>query len=75
MNGPRDYHTKWSKSSRNKYYMISLPWGILKKWFKGTYLQNRKRLTDIDGKLILPKEKGGKGKIRDLGLKDTHYYA
>ena len=24
MDGPRDYHTKWSKSDNDKYYMISL---------------------------------------------------
>ena len=22
MNGPRDYHTKWSKSEKDKYHMI-----------------------------------------------------
>ena len=24
MDGPRDYYTKWSKSEKGKYYMISL---------------------------------------------------
>ena len=33
-----DYHTQWSKSERDKY-MISPICGILKKWFKWTYLQ------------------------------------
>ena len=28
MDGPRDYHTKWSKSERDKYHMISLIRGI-----------------------------------------------
>ena len=30
MDGPRDYHTKWSKSDKDKYDMISLTCGILK---------------------------------------------
>ena len=30
MDGPRDYHTKWSKSDKDKYHMISLKRGILK---------------------------------------------
>ena len=30
MDGPRDYHTKWSKSGKDKYHMISLICGILK---------------------------------------------
>ena len=24
MDGPRDYHTKWNKQDRDKYYIISL---------------------------------------------------
>ena len=28
MDGPRDYHTKWSKSEKDKYYMISVICGI-----------------------------------------------
>ena len=28
MNGPRDYHTKGSKSEKGKYHMISLTCGI-----------------------------------------------
>ena len=30
MDGPRDYHTKWSKSEKDKYRIISLTCGILK---------------------------------------------
>ena len=33
MDGPRDYHTEWSKSDKDKYHMISLIGGIWKiKW-------------------------------------------
>ena len=28
MDGPRDYHTKWSKSEKDKYHMSSLICGI-----------------------------------------------
>ena len=28
MAGPRDYHTKWSKSKKDKYHMKLLIWGI-----------------------------------------------
>ena len=31
MDGPTDYHTKWSKSEKDKYHMILLICGILKK--------------------------------------------
>ena len=42
---------------------MSLICGILKKWQKWTYLQSRKRLTDIGQNLRLPKGKGGRGGI------------
>ena len=28
MDEPRDYHTKWSRSDKDKYHMIPLPCGI-----------------------------------------------
>ena len=28
MDGPRDYHTKWSKPDKDKYHMISVICGI-----------------------------------------------
>ena len=34
MDRPRNYHNKWSKSEKDKYHMISLIWGIFKKWHK-----------------------------------------
>ena len=37
MDGSRDCHTKWSKLDKGKY-IISLKWGIFKKWQKWTYL-------------------------------------
>ena len=47
MDATRDYHTKWSKSDRERQiYDIAYMWN-LKKWYKWTYLQNRNRLTNI----------------------------
>jgi len=31
MDGPKDYHTEWSKSENDKYHMISIICGIVKK--------------------------------------------
>ena len=53
MDGTRDRHTKWSKSDKDKYHMISRV--DLKKWYKWTYLQNRYRLTDFKNKLRVTK--------------------
>ena len=47
MDGPRDYQTKWNKSEKDKYHMISYMWNI-KYNTKWMYLQNRNRLIDID---------------------------
>ena len=57
LDGPTDYHTKWIKSEeKDKYHMISFICGILKKWHKRTYLQNRHRLIDIESKHMVTKE-------------------
>ena len=36
MDGPRDYHTKWNKSDKDKYHMI--PYAESKKWYRWTYI-------------------------------------
>ena len=39
MGGPRDCHTEWSKSERERQIpVISLIYRIEKKWYKWTYL-------------------------------------
>ena len=60
MDGPKDYHTRWSKSDRERQlsYDIAYMWN-LKKWYKWTYLQNRNRVTDVENELMVTK--GGKG--------------
>ena len=64
MDGPRDYHTKWSKSDRERQilYDITYMWNI-KRWYKWIYLQNRKRLTDMENKLMVTKGEGGRNKL------------
>ena len=56
MDGPRDYHTKWSKPDRETQipYDITYMWN-LKKGYKWTNLQNRNRLTDTENKLMVTK--------------------
>ena len=56
MDGPGDYHTKWSKADRERqiWYDITNMWN-LKKLHKWTYLQNRNRHTDIEITLMVTK--------------------
>ena len=65
MDEPRDYHTKWSKSDRERQisYDITYLWN-LKQWYKETYLQNRNRLTDVENKLMVTKGQSGGDKVR-----------
>ena len=59
MDGPRDYHTKWSKSDRERQILYDIPYTWNLKKYKLTYLQNRNRLTDIENKLMVTKAWGG----------------
>ena len=43
MDGPRDHHTKWSKSDKDKYYMISLICGVSKRDTNELTNQKQKR--------------------------------
>ena len=73
MDGPGDYHTKWSKSDRESQisYDNTYVESFLKKWYKWTYLQNIKRLRKRTygyqrGRV------GGEREIGNLGLTCTH---
>ena len=58
---PRDYHTKWSKSDRERQMPHSVTFMRKKIWQKWTYVQNRNRLTDFKkNNLQLPKGRGGR---------------
>ena len=63
MDGPTDYHTKWSKSEREIQISYDITYMLnLKKWYNWTYLQNRNRLTNIENKLMVTKgEMWGEG--------------
>ena len=62
MDGPRNCHTEWSKSDRERQISddIAYMWDI-KKGYKWTYLQNRNRVTDVENKLMVTRGKGGEG--------------
>ena len=46
----------------------------LKKGYKGTYLQNRNRVIDIENKLMVTRGERVRGKIERCGLIYAHYY-
>ena len=71
MDGPRDSHTEWSKSDRERYHLVSLICGIFKKGYKWTYLQNWNRVTDVENKLMVTLGKGGGGINWKIGI-DTY---
>ena len=62
IDGPRDCHTEWTKSDRERQisYDITYTWN-LKKWYKWTYLQNRNRVTDIENKFMVAMGEEGEG--------------
>ena len=68
MNGPRDYHTKQSKSKRKTniiWYHLYVKSKTRHKW---TYLWNRKKQTDIQNRLVVAKGKRSWGKDWELGI-------
>ena len=67
MDGPRDCHTKWSKSDRERQisYDIAYMWNLKKKVYKWTYLQNQNRVTNAEINLWLPGSKEGRDKLED----------
>ena len=58
MDGPRDYHSKWSKSDKGKtnIWYHSYVESIFKKIYTWIYLQNKRTLIDIQNKLMVTKE-------------------
>ena len=57
--GPRDCHSEWSKSEKEKQisYINAYVWN-LEKWYRLSYLQNRNRNTNVENKRM---ESGGIG--------------
>ena len=62
MDGPRDCHTEWSKSEREKQilYINAGMWN-LEKWYRWPGLQGRNRDTDVENKCR--DTKGGSGGV------------
>ena len=60
VDGPRDCHTEWSKSEREKQilYINTYMWN-LEKWYRWSYLQSRNRDTDVENKCMDTKGEGG----------------
>ena len=75
MDGPRDYHMKWSKSEKERQtYDITYMWN-LKYDTKWTHLRKRNRFTDNRTDLWLPRGRGvGEWRIGSLELADASYY-
>ena len=57
-------HTEWSKSDREGEIWHPLYVESKRKWYKWTYLQNRKRFTDLENKLMVA---GEEGIVREFG--------
>ena len=71
MDGPRDCHSEWSKSDREGEILYDIPymWNLKKKkkMIQMTYLQSRKRLTDLENKFRVTREEDGKkGQLGNL---------
>ena len=65
MNGPRDYHSKCSKSDKDKHHMILLICGILKN-DTNEPIQNRNKITDFENKFMITKKEKWWGEETDL---------
>ena len=63
VDGPRDCHTKWSKSEREKQISCNIVyvWN-LEKWYRWTYLQSRNRNTDVENG-YMNTGRGGEGRV------------
>ena len=56
MDGPRDCHTEWSKSEKDKCHDIAYMWNI-RKGHRWTYFK-RGRVTNVEDKLMVTMELG-----------------
>ena len=71
VDGPRECHTEWSKSEKNKYHILTHMWN-LEKWYRSSYLQSRNRNTEVENKCT--DTKGERGGWEELGDWDWHIY-
>ena len=69
MDGPRDYHTNWNKTERER----QIPYDIIYMWNPKYDTNELTYETETD--LWLPRGMGlGEGWIGSLGLADENYY-
>ena len=54
------------KTEKDKYHIILLICENRKKWYKGTYLQSRRWVTDVENKLVVTR--GGRGIDWEIGM-------
>ena len=50
---PGDYHTKWNKTDKDKYHMISLICRILKTWGNSLIYETEADSTDLKNELMV----------------------
>ena len=58
MDGPGDYHTKWSKSEKDEYHMLSLLCRIFKN-DTNELIYKTETLTDLENEFMVTRGKGG----------------
>ena len=68
MDGPRDFHTKWSQTEKDKYDMTSLMWNLKNNTNELIY-KTETDSTDIENKLMVTKGESGGGRDK-LGVWD-----
>ena len=74
MDATRDSYTKWSKSEKERQTSCDITYMGSKVWHKGTYLQNRNRLTDIKNGLVVATGEGGESGMDGVWELDANYY-
>ena len=88
MDGPRDYHTKWSKSDRERQIShTAYMWNLKKKKSTNELIYKTERITDFENKLMVTKGETWEEKTNQdsginkytiytlytLYIKDIHY--
>ena len=72
LDGPRNCHTEWNKSEREKQISYNIMQD-LEKWYRWTYLQSWNRDRHREQTCGYQREKGTVGWIERLGLTYIHY--
>ena len=78
MDGPRDFHSKWSKLERQTPWIMTYMWD-LKYSTNGHIYENRNRLIDREHRLVIAEEErgwwgGGLGSVFCIILKNKKHF-